>query len=278
LHFITKDPSQFYNRIEKSKLHRVSFQIEEINGDFNFPKFENTKVGLAIQIGNQHLAETISKYSADIDFVLLMMTTPGISGGKFQANYFAQIRELTTLFPQLHWCIDGGVNHEISYILRLIGIQSAVVGSYLMNHQNMAEAILNIRSHKVKSDYAVSDFMIEFKHLPIVNLSHSVTEMLTEMDRAKLGIVFCIDVNNKLIGVITNADIRKILLSGKFNYDLSIENFINHSPQLIFAQNSTAKMIELIETISFPILILPVIDENQILKGAISFHKLLKED
>lgn len=278
LHLITKNPSQFYPQIEKSKIHRVSFQIEEVEPDFQFPKFELTKTGIAIQINTLNIDTIIEQYQDSIDFVLLMMTTPGVSGGKFDKIYFSIIRNLVQKFPKIKWCVDGGVNHEISYILRLIGIQSIVVGSYLMNQERMAQAILQIRSHRVKSDYCLADFCISVENLPIINQNESVISMLQKMDDYKLGIIFCIDSAQNFIGIITNADIRKSILSEKFNYNISIDNILNKQPKSLQSDNTTAEMIDYIDSISFPILILPIIAKNGTLGGAISFHKLLKED
>jgi ribulose-phosphate 3-epimerase len=278
LHIISKNPSQFYSQIEETKIHRVSFQVEELATDFIFPKFVNTKSGLAIQIGHASIEEKITQYQNSIDFVLLMMTTPGVSGGKFDKSYFAKIRNLVERFPHIHWCVDGGVNHEISYILRLIGIQSIVVGSYLMNQERMAQAILQIRSHRVKSDYLVEDYCISSENLPIIYHTDSLKSMLVKMDQSKLGTVFCNDNEAQFLGIITNADIRKELIKGEFSYDTPISKFINTNPKSISATQSTTEMIDYIDSIPFPILVLPIIAKNGTLVGAISFHKLLKED
>lgn len=278
LHIISKDPSQFYNQIEDTKINRVSFQVEELDNDFIFPKFEHTKSGLAIQIGHEIIEDKINQYHNSIDFILLMMTTPGISGGKFEKNYFSTIRKLVEKFPNIQWCVDGGVNHEISYILRLIGIQSIVVGSYLMSQDRMAQAILQIRSHRVKSDYLVEDYCISIENLPIIYPNESVQSMLIKMDKSGLGTVFCLDFTDKFLGIITNADIRKELLTGDFNYDTPISKLLNSTPKLISATQTTAEMIDYIDSVPFPVLVLPIIAKNGTLMGAISFHKLLKED
>jgi ribulose-phosphate 3-epimerase len=278
VHLISKNPALFYTQIEETKIDRVSFQVEELEEDFVFPKFERTKVGLAIQIGHESIVEKIDQYKDSIDFVLLMMTTPGVSGGVFDKTYFAKIRTLIERFPHINWCVDGGVNHEISYILRLIGIQSIVVGSYLMNQDRMAQAILQIRSHRVKSDYLVEDYCISIENLPVIYPTDSMITMLEKMDTSKLGTVFCLDSDKKFIGIITNADIRKELLSGDFNYKTPISKLINTTPKYISATHTTADMIDYIDSIRFPILVLPIIAKNGTLIGAISFHKLLKED
>jgi pentose-5-phosphate-3-epimerase len=278
LHIITKQPLNYYPHLGLKNIKRISFQIENLDADFSFPKLKDKQIGLAIQIHHPNPFETVKRYMHQVDFVLLMMTTPGISGGKFDQSHFNTIRQLVREFPNIEWCVDGGVNHEIAYILRLIGVQSVVIGSYLLNHTNMAQAIMQIRSHHVRSEYHVLDFCIPWEHLPIISEDADVKAMLTTMHAFQLGIVFCLDSEARLIGIISNADVRRVLIEGNFSYDLAISSFLNAEPKFISDQSSTSDMIEYISKISFPILVLPVLSDDRKLKGAVSFHKLLKEE
>jgi pentose-5-phosphate-3-epimerase/CBS domain-containing protein len=278
LHIITKKPENFLQQIEQQKPSRVSFQIEELPSGFEFPKFSETKVGLAIQISNPNLIKLIADYESQIDFVLLMMTTPGVSGGRFEDTFFQIIRQLMQKFPAIAWTVDGGVTHEITYILRLLGVQTIVVGSYLTGHQNMAKAILDMHSRKVNSQFKVVDYAIPAEELPVVLASSSVLEMLEKMQNYKLGIVFVVDALRSFVGVITNADIRNVLISKQFAYNQGLEKFINRSPVFIYHDSTTETMIKLLDDTNFPILVLPIVSPKNELIGAISFHKLLSED
>lgn len=279
LHLITPTPEAYYNAIENSTIHRVCFQIEELGDDFRLPTFKNTQIGIAIKISNPALLDIIQKYHSNVDFILIMTTTPGKSGGIFDKNCFITLRQILSLFPNIHYCVDGGVNHEIAYILRLIGIDSIVIGNYLMNHENMASAILQLKSRMVHSEFKVTDYMIASVQLPVVEIENeSFLSMLQKMEDFKLGIVFCIDQDNKLVGVITNADVRRKLLTKEFSYDISLRELTNFEPKKITSLYNTSEMLEFIRKINFPILVLPIIDEMGQLVGAISFHSLIKED
>ncbi len=278
LHIISENPADYYTMIESHQLDQVSFQVESLPENYNFPKFENTNIGIAILIGNPNMESIIEKYYESIDYVLLMMTTPGISGGQFDQTHFFTIRNLVSKYPNMSWCIDGGVTHEVSYILRLIGVDTIVVGSYLLGHENMAHAILNINSRKVKSDFRVIDYMIPSSSLPLISNSDTILTMLQILDEFKLGMVFVLDSTDKFIGIITNADIRKVLLDKKFSYEMDIDSFLNRTPITIKSTANTSEMIEMIELTNFPILVLPIIDKFETLIGAISFHNLLKLD
>jgi pentose-5-phosphate-3-epimerase len=278
LHIISKNPEIFYSKIEALQVNRVSFQIETIASDFYIPKFENTKVGLAIQIGNPDIFDIIESCKDEISHGLLMTTTPGVSGGVFKHIDFDTIRKIVNTFPQISWQVDGGVNNEVAYILRILGVDCIVIGNYLMNHRSIGAAIMNLKSKNVASEYLISDFMIPISELPLVQIGDSFEEMLQKMEDYKLGTVFCIGQNNHFEGIITNADIRKCLLTKNFDYSMSLSRLINKNPKKIKETFSIKNMLSFISQFSFPLLVLPVESENCELVGAISFHKLIKGD
>jgi pentose-5-phosphate-3-epimerase len=277
LHVICSNIDPYIPIINESNIAQVSFQVESLTEGFVIPHFTNTKVGLAIKIGNPEIYSLLKKHLHQIDFVLLMTTTPGQSGGVFSLESFAMIRNLIHEFPSLKWQIDGGINHEIGYILRLYGVESIVIGNYLMGHSSMANAMLNLRSRMVHSDFLVVDFMYPREQLPIVFSGTSSTrELLTTMDAYRWGMVFCEDQNKQFVGIVTNADVRKELLKGSFNLDESMDRYINRDPKYIFDTFSTQNMLDYLPSVPFPILVLPILNESKELVGGISFHHLIK--
>lgn len=278
LHIVSKNPNLILDQLTDGSIQRVAIQIEELSEGFEFPKMTQTELGLAIHIDTDDLYDIIKHYRNQVDFILLMMTTPGVSGGQFQSTHFQKIRSIVQSFPDQSFTVDGGVNHEISYILRLLGIDTIVVGSYLTKQANMALALLEISMRRIRSAFHVVDYMIPVQHLHSISEDDSVLIMLKAMNQLKMGTVFVIDKEKRLKGIITNADIRKVLLNGDFDYSMNLDNFINLHPVTLSNVANTSDMISTIESTNFPIHVLPIIDEADHLCGAISFHKLLKED
>ena len=278
LHLITNNPLFYIEEIKSRDIKQVSFQYENLPKDFIFPKMNDPKIGLAIHIQNQNINEIISLYKNQLDYFLLMMTTPGISGGLFEIKNLKLIHNLVQEYPNVIFQVDGGVNNDIAYILRIFGIDTVVIGSYMMNHEDLGAAVLNLKSKSSSSDILVSDFMIHRAFLPILDIEKScIREVLIEMQKTKLGIVFC-ENNNKFEGIITNADIRKYLLSNNYNPNDSILKCLNQNPKKILETFTIKKMLEYINDCGFPILVLPIVNLSNNLLGAISFHKLLKSD
>lgn len=278
LHLITSNPKSYIEEIKLREIKQVSFQYENLPSDFKFEKIKDTKIGLAIHIQNENLNEIINSYKNQLDYFLLMMTTPGISGGMFEIHNLKLIQNLLQENPDLIFQVDGGVNNEIAYVLRIFGVDTVVIGSYMMNHKDIGAAVLNLKSKSSSSEIRVSDFMITRDYLPILNVEKStIKEVLIKMQDSKLGIVFC-EKNNNFEGIITNADIRKYLLSNHYDSNDSIDKCINKNPKKILETFTIKKMLEYITDCGFPILVLPIINSNDNLLGAISFHKLLKSD
>jgi pentose-5-phosphate-3-epimerase len=278
LHIISKNPEKFYSQIEQNKVDRLSIQIESVSDGFHFPKIENTKVGIAIQIGNSNILDLIAQYKDEIDHGLLMTTTPGVSGGAFKHSDFDTIRKIVNTFPEISWQVDGGVNNEVAYILRILGVDCIVIGNYLMNHTSIGAAIMNLKSKNVASECLISDFMIPFEELPIISVEDSLEELLRNMEDYKLGMVFCVGQNNHFEGIVTNADIRRALITKSLDYQMNISTLINSKPKKIKETFTIKNMLSYISQFSFPLLVLPVENENCELVGAISFHKLIKGD
>ena len=68
LHIITKQPLNYYPYLVPDNIKRISFQIEELDSDFAFPKLKDKKIGLAIQIHHPSLFEMVDRYKDQVDF------------------------------------------------------------------------------------------------------------------------------------------------------------------------------------------------------------------
>lgn len=102
--------------------------------------------------------------------------------------------------------------------------------------------------------------------------------VLEEMNKKKLGAVSIVDGENKLIGIITDGDVRRTLLKTqvplpelflKKATDLMIK-----SPKTISPEATFVDCLNLLEKYSF--WVVPVVDEGTTLLGMVHMHTLLK--
>ena len=78
-----------------------------------------------------------------------MTVEPGFGGQSFMENMMVKVKELVKLRSEKHLNyiieVDGGVNDKTIDICKSSGVDMAVAGSYVFNHQNPNEAIKSLK-------------------------------------------------------------------------------------------------------------------------------------
>lgn len=276
LHIISKHPEEYFELIEKFNIEQVQIQYEELTPSPELPNNSKTKWGLAIT--NNTEVEVFENFRNDFSFILLMTTTPGQSGGVFNTDTFQRVRKFRKLFPAHKIHVDGGVNGEVSFILRNMGVDSVVSGSFLVNHQNIGVALLDLMHREVESVFKVRDFMVKGDELPVMYVDEcSFKSIINKIEEFKQGFVCIINRKNELIGLSSNADIRRGLIKNDANPAMSqVSDFINYNPVKINENFTISEMIQYIKNKNFIISFLPVVDAQNKLTGVITFNQLIR--
>ncbi len=275
LHVIGANYSSFFDMAQDLGVSQLTLQYENLPEHISLTADRLYNLGLAIV--NDTSLEVLDKVKDSIDYVLLMTTTPGKSGGKFEKTSFDRIRKCKQMYPNLPIYVDGGINAEVSFILRLLGVRQAVSGSFLVNHQNIAKALADLRFHQQGSAYQIKDFLLEARHLPVLNPSTcAVKDVILTMDECKLGFVL-FEEGGSFVGICSNADLRKGILKYLDSpNDMKVRDMINYHPIVIQDESTTDEMLSLVKRYDFPILFLPVVGQDGVLKGAVLFNELIK--
>ncbi len=119
----------------------------------------------------------------------------------------------------------------------------------------------------------VGDVMIVGKQIPQVMTGVGVHEAIKEIDRKNVGFVLVTDKKNKLIGILTDGDVRRLIsrnipIDGK-----TIDSLMTHHPKTI---DETASLAETIEHMQKnEITALAVINRKKELKGYLHLHDIL---
>ena len=276
LHIISADPEKYFAKAAELDVDYLTFQYENLKTRLNVPDNIKAKLGLAITSATD--ISVFADYAGQFDFILFMTTTPGQSGGVFDKANFKKIHEFRQRFPNKNIHVDGGVNGEVSFILRNMGVYSSVSGSYLMNSESMGAAMLNLKTHEVDSHFQVKDFMRTVDELPLLKKKdRSVTSILRSIEEYDVGFTILIDDDGKLEGIVTNADVRKGLL--KHTDDLnkvSVADITNANPVKANENFSVMELLRFIKQQSFAISYLPVVDDTNKVTGAVTFFNLIK--
>src|SRR5690606_4773224 len=107
-----------------------------------------------------------------------------------------KIRMFRKKYPTKSIHVDGGVNGEVSFILRNMGVTSSVSGSYLFKGPSVGHQLMNLTKRSIESNFVVSDFMTPLDECPKVSESKlSFSEILMAIEKGDIG--FTLVVNEK---------------------------------------------------------------------------------
>jgi arabinose-5-phosphate isomerase len=122
----------------------------------------------------------------------------------------------------------------------------------------------------------IKDVMLSLDEFPVVTKDVIFKEVLEEMGKKKLGIACVVDENYKLLGILTDGDIRRKILSiQKPLSSIFIDDCLDHailSPKTISIDDPIIVAVNLMG--ENKIWDLPVV-ENGILKGLLHLHPLV---
>jgi ribulose-phosphate 3-epimerase len=275
LHIIAAEPQKYFGLIEELHIEYVSLQYEDMGRIIDVPQSSKTKFGLAIK---SETSIDVLKEAKGYVYIMLMCTTPGMSGGTFQKENFSRIIALKQSYPKLKIQIDGGVNDEVAYILRLLGVESIVSGSFLLNHYTIGSGMLSFYKTPAGGDFLIRDFMMPAAYLPVLKEQDlSFAKVLQTIENYKQGFVLITDENSILTGVISNADIRRGLLRQMDKLsNINVGEMVNRSPVVISDEATLGQMLTKIDALPFIILFLPVVHRTGILQGAVLLNNLTR--
>ncbi len=115
--------------------------------------------------------------------------------------------------------------------------------------------------------------MIENTLKPIVGVNASVKEVIFEISEKRLGVTAVIDAD-KLIGIITDGDIRRMLSERDSFANLKAIDIMTKNPKIIQTSDLVIDAFNIME--DFKITQLVVVENNEY-KGILHLHDILKE-
>ena len=138
--------------------------------------------------------------------------------------------------------------------------------------------MVRIMSIKNNFEAKVKDVMLPISKIPIVQEDAILKDALEKMSMYKLGITCIVDKHDKFIGLITDGDVRRILLAVQKPLSaLFMEDVLDHistSPTFVDPDLSISKATELIgEKLVWD---LPVVSKDMSLLGLFHLHKALE--
>lgn len=121
----------------------------------------------------------------------------------------------------------------------------------------------------------VSDLMRK-DNLPLVDKDTLVKDAILAISEGRLGTALLVDKENKLLGLVSDGDIRRALLQEGFSLEEKIAKYATMDPMTINDENMLASdALVLIENKKIQLMV--VTDKNNSIKGVLHIHKLIEE-
>ena len=153
VHLMVEDVDKFVKEYADMEVDSITFHIESVkdqNEVLNIIKYikdKNIQVGLSIKPETEN--KEIYEYLPYIHKVLVMSVEPGEGGQKFIENTIEKVKNLSNYIEENKYEVDievdGGINSENAYKLKEMGANILVAGTYIINSQNMKEAIKSLK-------------------------------------------------------------------------------------------------------------------------------------
>lgn len=125
----------------------------------------------------------------------------------------------------------------------------------------------------------VEDIMHTGETVPVVYKGSYLKDVIYEMTSKKLGVTTVLDDNNRLLGIITDGDLRRLLEkeagSGNDIFKLTAGKIAIKNPRVIQKDALAVSAVQIMETYSITSLV--IVNEDRTVAGILHMHDLLKK-
>jgi arabinose-5-phosphate isomerase len=123
----------------------------------------------------------------------------------------------------------------------------------------------------------VREVMFTEDHVPVVPLGSKVEQALKEIDTKGIGATLVVDGDRRLLGIVTDGDLRRAMIKRKSIHHLKVEKIMSPGPKTIDEDQTAAEALAVMEL--YGITHLAIVDRRKRVKGLLHLHDLLgRED
>jgi arabinose-5-phosphate isomerase len=121
--------------------------------------------------------------------------------------------------------------------------------------------------------YKVEDIMLTGESIPKVFFNEDIGTALDVMNNKKLGVLLVVSKEDMLMGIITDGDLRRLLIHKINIYENKLESLMKRNPRTVKTKSALYEALNIMET--HQITVLPVVDENDKICGILHLHDIL---
>ncbi len=123
----------------------------------------------------------------------------------------------------------------------------------------------------------VADIMLKESQNPLINVSGKAKDCILEMSKKQTGAVSVVGDNGKIMGLVTDYDIRKHLEEEENIFSMKIEEIMNSKAISIYEDEKAYSALKIMQERKKPITVLPVLNRNDVVVGMLRLQDLVKE-
>ena len=121
----------------------------------------------------------------------------------------------------------------------------------------------------------VEDVMRKDEANPVISINAGIKQMMSQITSYHVGAISVTDDHGKLLGLVTDYDIRRVLESEQNIFALAIADIMCHNPAVINSGEKAMVALDMMRNREKPIAILPVVDANGRAIGMVHLHDLI---
>jgi arabinose-5-phosphate isomerase len=120
---------------------------------------------------------------------------------------------------------------------------------------------------------SIKEVMFTGDNIPVVVLGSKVSQAVEVMDSKGLGATLVVDKSDKLVGIVTDGDLRRALIKLENITEMKVEEIMSPSPKTIDENQMAAEALGIMEL--YEITLLCIVDRQKRVKGVVHLHDLL---
>jgi arabinose-5-phosphate isomerase len=108
--------------------------------------------------------------------------------------------------------------------------------------------------------------------LPLCSAETNIKEIVSIISNKKLGVAIVVDQNHKLLGIVTDGDVRRAITN--YSNDLKASEIMTKQPRAILANKLSIEALDIMNQLQITSLV--IVDESEEPVGLIHLHDCLK--
>jgi arabinose-5-phosphate isomerase len=119
----------------------------------------------------------------------------------------------------------------------------------------------------------VREIMLTGKNVPRVRQTQSMTEAIEEINRLQIGAALVVREEDILVGIITDGDIRRQLMSKENIFEKTVAEVMTKNPKTLGPDSQASRALSMME--KNQIMILPIVNPVKKIRGILHLHDIL---